>query len=288
MSFCQIEMVKVLELPIYDPPHSAIRPAKAVSPTNVEIIFRDGARTYVIDPIGVGVGQVMAHLRSLPGIAQTVTIGGAVVLGRQLARRVLPMAKSKEYTLPFKTAHYAIYGTLPLAAVCAWFDTPRQYTISTARFVGQWSLSAAYWSAYALWWVTTFTFSALWTVVRGIVWDIPYFVVSTSGTIVWSVGKSLANFSKQNAEATEESIATVVSQSNETTQTALDGAADDSSPVNPSEVEKELVELKRHDAEESIVTLSHSTEPTQNALEIDEDLGQSEEEDKELFPSRPR
>jgi len=282
-------MVKVLELPIYDSPSAAIRPAKAVSPTNIEIVLRDGPRTYVLDPIAERVGLMMAHLRSVPGIAQTLSIGGALVIGRQVARRVLPMAKSKEYTLPFKSAHYAIYGTLPLGVVCAWFDTPRQYAIATGRFIGQWSLSAAYWGTYALWYVTTFTLSAIWTIVRGIVWDIPYFFVYTAGSIVFSVGKSLANFSTQTdakSKTDEESIITVVSQSDEPTRTELDDAVDES--VNPSEVEKELVELKRHDAEESIVTLSQSNEPTLNALQIDEDLGQSEDEDKELFPSRPR
>merc|ERR1712130_645408 len=127
------------------------------------------------------------------------------------------------------------------------------------------------------------------TIVRGIVWDIPYFFVYTAGSIMWSVGKSLANFSTQTdakSETDEESIVTVVSQSDEPTRAELDDAVDES--VNPSEVEKELVELKRHDAEESIVTLSQSNEPTLNALQIDEDLGQSEDEDKELFPSRPR
>lgn len=287
-------MVKVLELPIYDSPNSVIRPAKAVSPTNIEIVLRDGPRTYVLDPIAERVGQMMAHLRSAPGIAQTLSIGGALVLGRQVARRVLPMAKGKEYTLPFKAAHYAVYGTLPLGVVCAWFDTPRQYAIATGRLIGQWSLSAAYWAAYSLWYVTTFTLSALWTIFRGIVWDIPYFFVSTAGStvvtagsILWSVGKSLTSSSPQtDANTDDEPIVTVISQSNEPTRTALDDAAAES--VNPSEVEKELVELKRHDAEESIVTLSQSNAPTPNALEIDEDLGQSEDEDKELFPSRPR
>lgn len=286
-------MVKVLELPIYDSPNSVIRPAKAVSPTNIEIVLRDGPRTYVLDPIAERVGQMMAHLRSAPGIAQTLSIGGALVLGRQIARRVLPMAKSKEYTLPFKAAHYAIYGTLPVGVVCAWFDTPRQYAVATGRLIGQWSLSAAYWAAYSLWYVTTFTLSALWTILRGIVWDIPYFFVSTAGStvvtagsILLSVGKSLTNFTQTESTTDDEPIITVISQSNEPTQIALNDADDES--VNPSEVEKELVELKRHDAEESIVTLSQSNAPTPNALQIDEDPGQSEDEDKELFPSRPR
>lgn len=58
-------------------------------------------------------------------------------------------------------------------------------------------------------------------------------------------------------------------------------------PINPSIVEVELATKKRHCADEVLLTLDPSS-PHHTLIEIEEDLGQSEESDKDMFPSRKR
>ena len=57
--------------------------------------------------------------------------------------------------------------------------------------------------------------------------------------------------------------------------------------VNPSEVELELASAKRHGEDEVLVTISDQSELS-SKIEIEIDEGQSEEEDKDMFPSRDR
>jgi len=272
-------MVKVLELPIYDPAGLTPPPTKSFSPRNIEIVCRDGPR-YILEPIAEHAKRITNHLTSNTGIAQLLTIGGSVIGGRQLARRVLPMVKTREYTASFKAAHYTVCGALPLAVSCAWFETPRQLTLTAARFTGDSLLFIGYWSVYSLWYITSFTVSAIWTVIRGIIWDVPFFFIYNAGSIVWTIANSLVTFAIKDRKVAKEIPKPLGVES------APEHEGNDA--VNPSDVEKELVKLKRHGAEETLITVVGMNKQEKTKLELIDDLGQSEEDDKDLFPSRPR
>merc|ERR1711868_67223 len=60
--------------------------------------------------------------------------------------------------------------------------------------------------------------------------------------------------------------------------------ADISEPINPSKVEEELKSLNRHGEDEILLMVQKSEKEKSSILDLTEDLGQSEEDDKDLFP----
>merc|ERR1711937_241259 len=131
-----VRMVRVSELPIYDRPDWKRPVPKPTPVTNIELVVTSTLNDHVIAPTKgffrnrLADGQALfEHLQTTTGIAQVVTIGGSVFIGRKLAQRLLPMVKGREYTIPFKSAHNSFAYAAPLATTCFWFDTPRECCI---------------------------------------------------------------------------------------------------------------------------------------------------------------
>merc|ERR1712227_897118 len=207
-----VRMVRVSELPIYDRPDWKRPVPKPTPVTNIELVVTSTLNDYVISPTRgffrnrLADGQALfEHLQTTTGIAQVVTIGGSVFIGRKLAQRLLPMVKGREYTIPFKSAHNSFAYAAPLATTCFWFDTPREYTIwaltNGAKYSAQGLYLAVTWTGWLAWKSVAFVFGCIWGFIRFFIWDIPTGILNGSyngGAYV--VNKYLASKSEKISE----------------------------------------------------------------------------------------
>merc|ERR1712227_148835 len=207
-----VRMVRVSELPIYDRPDWKRPVPKPTPVTNIELVVTSTLNDHVIAPTKgffrnrLADGQALfEHLQTTTGIAQVVTIGGSVFIGRKLAQRLLPMVKGREYTIPFKSAHNSFAYAAPLATTCFWFDTPREYTIwaltNGAKYSAQGLYLAVTWTGWLAWKSVAFVFGCIWGFIRFFIWDIPTGIINGSyngGAYV--VNKYLASKSEKISE----------------------------------------------------------------------------------------
>ena len=276
-------MVKVSELPIYDAADALPKP-KPSPCTNVESVVTSNINNYILNPSRRFISarqsefsDLLDHVTSPIGAAQVVTIAGSVIFGRKLSQRILPMSAKRQYTVPFKMAHYTIAGVLPLTAICMWYETPREWTMlilkNSALYTGKALYFVTEWSLYIAWQTVSFICGSVWWVIKSVIWTLPVSVITGSFNVTKSVFSMLTESPEPAAE-----IETIVEK--ETVEELPE-------PVNPSVVEVELSEKTRHGDDEVLIKIGSNPE-NEVKIEIEEDLGQSEEGDKDMFPSRNR
>merc|ERR1712227_1187766 len=250
-----VRMVRVSELPIYDRPDWKRPVPKPTPVTNIELVVTSTLNDYVIAPTKgffrnrLADGQALfEHLQTTTGIAQVVTIGGSVFIGRKLAQRLLPMVKGREYTIPFKSAHNSFAYAAPLATTCFWFDTPREYTIwaltNGAKYSAQGLYLAVTWTGWLAWKSVAFVFGCIWGFIRFFIWDIPTGIldgVYNGGAYV--VNKRLASKSEKISEPEK-----------------IPDAPSEAIPENSDDVTAEIVEEVAENVAETVEILSEKIE----------------------------
>ncbi|CAG5097972.1 Oidioi.mRNA.OKI2018_I69.XSR.g15314.t1.cds [Oikopleura dioica] len=281
-------MVKVLDLPIYDPPGSAIKPIP-MDVANMEVVLTNCFRDFVKTPSLSFCADRNRDLLSAReflftpiGAAQVATLAGSFVVGRKFANRLLPVRQhGSMYTRPFLAANYALQVAVPLGTTCAWYETPREWTIWALKNSVIYSANAVYYTVYYSFWLVGKFFGLIWSAIAGffgMIWAAikgvfmgAWWVVKTTGNGIMAIG-SLFGSSEEEAPAIEVTKEEPVEEEG----------------VNPTEVELELKSAKRHAQEEHYIPLPPCKENCDDVASIGEDLGQSEEDDKELYPSRRR
>lgn len=299
-------MVKVSELPIYDKPDSSPPKPRPTPVTNIEQVVTTTLNDYVITPTKnftdarcKDFSDFSSHIQTTKGMAQIGTLAVSVAFGRKLGQKALPIVKNTKYSMPFKLAHFTIFGSVPLAVICAWFETPREWTkyliSSGVKLTGSLIYQIGSWTTYFIGQILYFSWGAVVGIVKGVF-----------SAIVWTSGSILNLFKSEPIEEAQEVVEIsdespkyveieIVEESpkisEESAELLVEKPTDivpiEPEMVNPSEVELELASAKRHGEDEVLVTISDQSELS-SKIEIEIDEGQSEEEDKDMFPSRDR
>jgi len=281
-------MVKVLDLAIYDPPGSSITP-QAMNVANLEVVLTQNFREFVKNPSSRFCADRKSDLLCAReflltpiGAAQVATLAGSFFVGRKLANKLLPVRQhGNMYTRPFLAANYALQIAVPIGTTCAWYEGAREWTFWALKNTAIGTGNAIYYSVYYSLWIVGKFFGLIWSAISGffgMIWAAikgvflgAWWVVKTTGSGIMAVG-SLFTPSEEKEDVLVEENEPVTNEE----------------PVNPTEVELELKNAKRHGQEEQYIPLPPCKENCDEIASISEDLGQSEEEDKDLFPSRRR
>ncbi|CBY36240.1 unnamed protein product [Oikopleura dioica] len=187
------------------------------------------------------------------------------------------------YTRPFLAANYALQIAVPLGTTCAWYEGAREWTVWALKNTAIYSGNAIYYSVYYSLWIVGKFFGLIWSAIAGffgMIWAAikgiflgTWWVVKTTGSGIMAVGSLFTSSSEEKED--------VIFEDNADEPVTNEA-------VNPTEVELELKNAKRHAQEEQYIPLPPCKENCDEVASISEDLGQSEEEDKDLFPSRRR
>jgi len=279
-------MVKVLDLTIYDPPGSKIAP-RAIDVENIEVVLTQNFREFVANPSlrfcenrKIDIRAAGEFISTPIGAAQIATLAGSFFVGRKLANKLLPVRQHGNlYTRPFLAANYALQIAVPIGTSCVWYESAREWTFWTLKNAAIYSGNAIYYSVYYSFWIVGKFFGLIWSAIAGffgMIWAAikgvflgAWWILKTTGNGIMKIGSLFSSNDEKEDEIVDEN----------------EPAA--SEAINPTEVELELKNAKRHGKEEQFIPLPKSKE---NCDEIasEEDHGQSEEEDKDLFPSRRR